>query len=192
DPSKPTRYRLQSLCDLIDSRVRLDADPDSQPTDTWLISPLTSTAPSRQRLLAALLQHTTLDPRTVTVGRININLAPERILNGLPGLSEDVVQQIMIRRETDDFESRATTAWLWAEELVELPEYRKLEPWITGGGDSFRGQLAAFQSGHGPIYRSQIVVGPLSDEVHRLHWSGLRSLGSGFTVQQLRRRDFRD
>ena len=190
--TQPARYRLHSLCDLIDARVRIDVQDDAPSAQRLLQSPLSSTASNKQQLLEALLNHTTLNPEAIIIGRININLAPESVLQGLPGLSEDVVQQILVRRETEDSAPRSTTAWLWAEGLVERPQYRKLEPWITGGGDSFRGQLAAFQTDSGPIYRSQIVVGPMRGGVHRLHWRELRSLGSGFSAQQLQRQSFMD
>jgi len=192
DLARPARFRLASLCDLIDARVRLEPATDDQDTRRLLNSPLSSSSAGRGRLLEALLTHTTLSNQAVMTGRININEAPAAVLNGIPGLSQDTVQQIVMRRQQDGVDIGRTTAWVWLEGIVDLAEYRRMQPWTTCGGDAFRGQLAVFQAGFGPIHRSQIIVGPLRDGVHRLHWSSLRSRGSGFSPQQLRQPDFMD
>jgi len=192
DPARPARYRLASLCDLIDARVRLEPPTDDQASPRLLISPLSSSSAVRGQLLEALLTHTTLSNQTVTTGRININEAPAAVLNCVPGLSQDAVQQIVMRRQRDGVNMPRTTAWVWLEGIVDLSEYRRIQPWITCGGDAFRGQLAVFQAGFGPIHRSQIIVGPLRDGVRRLHWSSLRSRGSGFSAQQLLQPEFMD
>ena len=74
-------------------------------------------------------------------GRININEAPLEILLGIPGMTEEIVQQIIDSRgtapETDD-NSRAHETWLVREGVVTLDEMKTLMPFVCAGCDVYR------------------------------------------------------
>ncbi len=162
------RFLIRSVGDLIDAQVSVPqggaprgAPGSEQGASARVVqSPVTS---SSRELLAELLDRTTTDPRDVIPGRINVNLASRPVLGAVPGLTPETIEQIVARRATLDEEQLQTPAWLLAEQILTIEQFRRVLPQMTTGGDVFRAQLIAWRPSGGPYRREEVVV----DRAHR-------------------------
>jgi type II secretory pathway component PulK len=64
-------------------------------------------------------------------GLVNINTAPAEVLAVLPGMDAGLAQQIVEARGNLDADTRATTAWLYTQNLVDAAAFKAVAPYIT-------------------------------------------------------------
>jgi Type II secretion system (T2SS), protein K len=94
-------------------------------------------------------------------GRININQASKTILLGVPGMTSDIIDQIVSSREpefTGQHPEQQYETWLYTQGIVPLTTMKELQPFITTGGSVFRGQIVGFFDDGGPSHRVEVVV----------------------------------
>ncbi|MCA9237311.1 MAG: hypothetical protein KDA44_17675, partial [Planctomycetales bacterium] len=94
-------------------------------------------------------------------GRVNINTAPRAVLRTIPGIDASTVEQIILRREAiyDPIAGPQRHAlWLLTDSLVDLATMRKLEPYVTGGGNVFSGEVVGFYDDGGAAARLFVVI----------------------------------
>ncbi len=92
--------------------------------------------------LPKLMDNLSVNTSTSIPGRLNINQAPRVLLDGIPGLTPDVVDQIIAKRDPTmgpDRPEQKYETWLLTDDLVDLPTMKKLIPLITGGGKRLPG-----------------------------------------------------
>ncbi len=159
-PAGSLQYLIGSVGDLTDAQVSVTQGGGpgggAQTSSARVVqSPVTS---STRELLADLLDRTTTDPRDVIPGRINVNLASRPVLGAVPGLTAETIEQIAARRATLDEEQLRTPAWLLAEQILTIEQFRLVLPQITTGGDIFRAQLIAWRPAAGPYRRMEVLI----------------------------------
>ncbi len=71
-------------------------------------------------------------------GRVNINSAPKEVLSALPGLDEDIAQQIVDTRAGLDEQTRSTTAWIYTQNIVSDKVFKKVSSLLTARSYQFR------------------------------------------------------
>jgi hypothetical protein len=111
--------------------------------------------------LTQLLDHVTVNPVPAFPGRININQASKTLLLGIPGMTSDIVDQIISNREpefTGQHPEQQYETWLYAQAIVKLADMKALQPFITTGGSVYRGQIVGFFDDGGPSHRVEVVV----------------------------------
>ena len=94
-------------------------------------------------------------------GRLNINQAPRVLLLGIPGLTSDVVEQILSNRLPEANGERPDQAyeiWPLTTGIVDLETMKKLMPLVTAGGNVYRAQIVGYFDEEGPAYRIEAVV----------------------------------
>jgi hypothetical protein len=94
-------------------------------------------------------------------GRININQASKTILLGVPGMTSDIIDQIVSNREpefTGQHPEQQYETWLYSQGIVPLATMKELQPFITTGGSVFRAQIVGFFDDGGPSHRVEVVV----------------------------------
>lgn len=137
---------------------------------------------------------TTIDAETIS-GRININQAPKPILAGIPGMTSEILDQIIYQREPDgvysDYE-RGYETWLLSEGIAGLDEMKALYPFITCGGSVFRGQVVGFFEGGGPAARMEVVLDAGTSPAKLLFRRDLTHLGRGFSLKTLSGSELQD
>ncbi len=176
DLSLPARYRIESVIDLIGTRVRL-RDRSGRPSAV-LESPFGADRQQMQQYLPKLLDRTTTTPSKVLPGRININLAPLDVLRAIPGAGDSIAQRILTARgsSTDTTDSgRQTPAWLLTEGVVDLQQMRDLLPYITTGGDVFRARVEGFFDDGGPVARAEVVIDGTASPPRQLYRKDMRA-----------------
>ena len=112
----PSEYKITSLYDLIGAQVQAEIDGKPQTLDSpWPNNPgeIVSYLPIMMDVLS------TTDKPTIE-GRININQAPQEVLLGIPGMSEELAASIVGASMTDEtgqpladaMTLRGTTGWM--------------------------------------------------------------------------------
>ncbi len=121
-------------------------------------------------------------------GRININQAPKVVLLGIPGLTADMVDQIIsmrIQNPQDADASRRYETWLLDEGIVNLDQMKALMPFVTGGGSVFRAQVIGYFDAGGPAARLEVVIDASSNTPRMVFWRDISHLGRGYPVEVL-------
>ncbi len=188
DFTRPSRATFSTVLDLIDARVRMQVEGAEEPV---VVGPLWSTSqPGILRVaLPLIMANLTATPSQVIPGRININLAPPSILYGIPGLDASVADAIIDFRPTDpinlDDEQYRYETWLLADGLVTLDEMKALMPFITCGGNVFKGQVVGYLGSGIPAVRHEVMIDATVRPARVLFWRDMSQLGRGFDADVL-------
>lgn len=122
-------------------------------------------------------------------GRLNINQAPRALLTGVPGLTPEMVDQIISHRDltmgTQKPEQKYET-WLLTDDVVDLKTMKQLMPLVTGGGSVYRAQVVGgFFVADGLVHRVEVLVDATKKPaIVRRRWE-LKDLGRGYTPEAL-------
>ncbi|MDB5345345.1 MAG: Type secretory pathway component PulK-like protein [Schlesneria sp.] len=126
-------------------------------------------------------------------GRININQARREILLGIPVLTEELVDKIILAQKLDSngqpspdvIQQHNTTGWLFFEGLVDIPTMVTLDPYFTARGDVYRAQIFGFYDGGGPITRLEAMVDGTQKPPRIIFQRDLNDLGHGYSRMQI-------
>jgi hypothetical protein len=131
---------------------------------------------------------TTVTSPTIA-GRININESPREILAGLPGMTEEILQQIMeARAETSESENRRFETWPMVEGYLTLQQMRTIQPLITGGGDIYRAQVVGYYEQGAAYSRIEAWIDSSDTNPKVISYRRLDHLGRGFANATLGQR----
>jgi type II secretory pathway component PulK len=184
DLTKPGNTPLTQILDLIGAKTRVTFQGSNQPT--VLESPFSDDIGAMNAYLPQLMENVTINPSPTIPGRINVNQAPREILAGIPGISEEVVEQILSRREYESTDpARRHETWLLAEGVVTLDEMRLLMPFITGGGDVYRAQVVGYYQSGQASSRAEVIFDATRSPVRVVFWRDISHLGRGYALETL-------
>ncbi len=179
------KANLKQVLDLIGSTITITQGNNS----TTYKSPFADDPIAMAIYLPTLMDKlTTVDSPTIA-GRININESPREILAGLPGMTEELLEQIMeARAETSESENRKHETWPMVEGYLTLQQMRTIQPLVTGGGDIYRAQVVGYYE-QGAAY-SRIEAWIDSSNAHPIviSYRRLDHLGRGFANATLGQR----
>ncbi len=162
-------FPIASAADLIDSVVQV-----SSPSGTIVVqSPLQASNPDFSALASTLLDHVTTDPESVIHGRINISTASETVLRTIPGMTPEVISQIVTQRDTLEAEQGDSVAWLLSGNVLDVATFRHVFPEITTGGDVFQCEIVVYRAIGGPMLRKNLILDAASSPVRRVQWTDL-------------------
>ena len=103
--------------------------------------------------LPNLLDNVTVQTAQTIPGRININQVSTAVLTGIPGITSDIIQQIIAQQQPDPAQADPNhryATWLLTEGIVTLEQMKALEPYICGGGNVFKAQIVGYFDQDGP------------------------------------------
>ena len=178
DPALPAKNRINSPFDLLDVTVAGRKSPFSL-----------DGADAEERFLK-LLDAATEREETIIYGRINVNEASRCVLESIPGMTPEIVTQILSRRGRVDAGGRYASrqrhpCWLAAEKIVDMEMLRRLWPNLTCGGDVWRAQVIAFYEGEGPACRLEAVLDATVKPPRQIYQKDLTLYGVGYPGQVL-------
>jgi hypothetical protein len=185
-------HKFENILDLVNSYTTMP-DP-SDPENTITIASPVSMANLEFGLLVLNLKRTVTTAEGDSVpGRINIMQAPRVILAGIPGMTEELLDTLITRREFElnDPEGadihRKFETWLLVEGLVDLPTMKTLYPFICTGGDVYRAEVFGyFDDGVGSS-RAEVVLDTTVPIPRILFWRDKSELQAAFSVDVLGR-----
>ncbi len=188
DPSKSGKTKLTQVLDLIGKKVQI---PGSDGEDPITIAPVFSDSLAEMGLyLPVLMDNVTINPETVIPGRVNVNLAPLAILRGIPGVEDEVADEIISQRmaaadESTDGSAPRHETWLLTSGIVTLDQMKKLMPLVTAGGDVFRAQIVGYYEDGGVSARAEIVFDATGSVPRIVSWKDISHLGRGYPLELL-------
>ncbi|MEZ6134056.1 MAG: type II secretion system protein GspK [Pirellulaceae bacterium] len=185
DLTQAGAVKFTQVLDLIDATVTLQQGN----TTVTYSSPFTSfpldMANSNPVLMDLL---TTVDAPAVP-GRINIMECPREILAGIPGLTDEIVEEIIAaRNDGSDSESRKYETWLMIEGYVTMDEMRAILPLVTCGGDVFKAQIIGYLEGESAFSRIEAIVSGAGEVPEILFFRKMDHLSRGFDIATLGQR----
>lgn len=185
DLAQPSKVTFNQVLDLIGKRVKVTFKGAKDPT--ILRSPFDNDVAAMNLYMPSLMDQVTAQDGEI-LGRININQAPRQILLGIPGMTEDIVDQILRVRQPEpdaDHPQRRYETWLLTEAIVKLDEMRTMMPFVCAGGAVHRAQVVGyFERGH-PAARIEAVLDSTQQPARILLWRDISHLGRGFALEML-------
>ena len=186
DFSDEGRFTLTQVLDLVGSRTRVRFQGDQQAT--VLECPFPEELIAMGFYMPMLMDNATVNSSPTIPGRININQAPRVVLQGIPGLDEEMINQIISLRTPEvelERPNRRHETWLLIEAVVSLDEMRGLMPFITGGGDVYRTQTVGYFDGGGASARAEVIIDATSPLPAVVSWRDISHLGRGYALETL-------
>jgi hypothetical protein len=158
-----------------------------------LQSPWANTQSQIAQYLPQLLDTLTTTDNPFIPGRVNVNIAPLQVLEGLPGMTQALANTIVASQSNGNTSAssqsgispRATTAWLVIEGLTNVSTMQTLAPYLTAHGDVYRVQSVGYFDEGGPVVRMEATIDATMTPPRILNLRDLSELGRGFTPQQL-------
>lgn len=159
DLSRRPAYRIRSIYDLLDVKVRIDVDR----RDTLLKSPWKADSAFLEGQLPDIESRLGFSEQGRMQGRINVNLAQREVLLTVPGIDESLARRIVAARSQGNMSSqvatdRATISWLLSESIVDLAKLRTLAPYLTGRGDVVSGYAIGHVDGSDRVAVVEFVI----------------------------------
>jgi len=139
------------------------------------------------RDLATVLDKLTISSSKVTWGGgINVNTAsPEALLAVLGSDNADLVDRIISIRADLTPEEKATTAWLYANDLVGADKFKSIAPLLTARGFQYRIQVVGYGTNSGRYCVLEAIVDLASASPRIVYLRDLTSLGMPFALKNL-------
>ncbi|MFH1747568.1 MAG: hypothetical protein ABIG44_11045 [Planctomycetota bacterium] len=117
-----------------------------------------------------------------TPGLININTAPLRVLELIPGLTDETVTNLVEMRPQQDSTALRTTAWPMTSGAVDIATFHAMAPYITTKSYQFHVEVLGYADHVKVSRRYEWIVemaGPLAQV---RYWRDLSSLGFAWPI----------
>lgn len=192
DLSQGGSVQFNQVLDLIDATVQFPQQGGGgggEQEPPTFASPFTSLPLDLANSTPILMDYlTTVDAPSVP-GRINIMECPQEILRGIPGLTDEIADQILEARiDGSDSETRNFETWLVVESYLTMDEMRALLPLVTCGGDVYKAQIVGYMEGDAAFSRIEAIVSGTGDLPLIKFFRRIDHLGRTFDVTTLGQR----
>jgi len=134
------------------------------------------------------LDQVSLSSEKRSAGRVNINQASRPVLRSVLDLSQLAVDQIISRRTQEVDRVRGDqrhSIWILAKGIVTLEEMKKIDPFITTGGEVYSGQVVGYFDSGSPVARIEVIFDRSGGNPRLVGWRDLTRLGPGFSAETL-------
>ncbi|MBN1911599.1 MAG: general secretion pathway protein GspK, partial [Pirellulales bacterium] len=186
DLTRKGQFPLSTVLDLIGKPVQVQFKEEDK--KRVIGSPFLNVPGVMSVYLPKLMDHVTVNKSPMIPGRININQASRTVLMGIPGMTQDIVDQIVSVRRVDPAEAedqRRHETWILAEGIVDLDQMKALMPFVCGGGCVFRTQAVGYFDAGGPATRLEVILDTTKRPARVLFWRELSHLGRGYARETL-------
>jgi DNA uptake protein ComE-like DNA-binding protein len=185
DFTKPGNTKFGQVLDLIGSKVQVSG---GQGGNQLYDSPFSGEILAMGVYLPLLLDNVAASDTPVLPGRLNVNQAPKNLLLAVPGMTEEILNEILSRRTPEADVNRPIRrheAWLLAEGIATLQEMKTLVPYLCAGGDVYRAQVVGYFQGSQTASRAEVVLDATESPPRVLLWRDISHLGRGYALETL-------
>jgi len=186
DLKKNGRLKLTTILDLIGQRVQVTFKGEQQPR---VLQPMFAEEPIAMTVyLPILMDYTTINPAPVIPGRININQTSRTVLAGIPGIDEELIEQIIVERIPNPIEAedgRRHETWLLSEGFVDLAQMKALMPFVCARGSVYKVQAVGYFDRGGTSVRIQTILDATTLPPKVVFYRDLSHLGRGYALATL-------
>jgi len=183
DLSQASKRKFTQVLDLIGTKVQVQFRGAQQPT--VLQSPFADDPVSMGTYMPQLMDQVTIMAASVIPGRININQAPRAVLAGIPGMTEEIVEQLLSFDRTSNAAELRHETWLLTQGLVTLEEMKALMPFVCAGGAVYRAQVIGYFDDGRAASRLEVVLDATQQPAGVLLWRNISHLGRGYPLETL-------
>lgn len=186
DFTRKSERKFDTVLDLIGGKVSVHFKDENQPK--LIESPFPNVPGLMNAYLPTIMENMTVQAAEVLPGRININQAPRVVLAGIPGMTPELVDEIIAQREMDPSQAEAHRkyeTWLLSEGLVTLDEMKALIPFICASGSVYRAQVVGYFDQEGPDARFEAILDATQTRCRVLFWRDMTHLGRGYPREVL-------
>jgi type II secretory pathway pseudopilin PulG len=120
--------------------------------------------------------------RSRLVGLVNVNTASAQVLECLPGIDAQLAARIVETRRALGGEARATTAWLYTEDVADEATFKKIAPLLTARGYQFQMCCVGFGRPSGRFRVLEAVIDLAGDVPRIAYLRDLTRLGMPFAL----------
>lgn len=184
------------VLDLVGKRLLYEPDlVDEEPIDILPAYPLDI---SLANTIDLLMDNASTSSNPTIPGRLNINQAPRLLLQGVPGLSDEMIDFIIQTRSIDPYQDQQNyyrhETWLLKQSGITfllggtpftLENMKALQPFICGGGSVFRAQIIGYYEGGTASARGEVVIDATTVTPRIRLWRDLSHLGRGYPLDVL-------
>jgi DNA uptake protein ComE-like DNA-binding protein len=189
DFTKQGSTKFTQVLDLIGAKVQI---PATDGGEAKVIAPVFgNTVPEMLLYMPLLMDNVAVNTNPTIPGRININQAPRAILQGIPGMEDTIVDEIINQRRVDTSSSEEEAAarqhetWLLTSGIVTLDQMKQLEPFLCGGGDVFRAQIVGYYEDGGAAARAEVIFDATGAVPSVVSLRDISHLGRGYPLEML-------
>jgi type II secretory pathway component PulK len=186
DFNLPAKTKFNQILDLIGASVQVTLPGTTSPV--VVTSPFVEDPVAIGVYMPALMDNCCCSDSPFIPGRININQAPRQILMGIPGIKEEVVNEILSRRDMEpdgQNPNRKYETWLLTEMIVTKDEMRQLLPFVCAAGDVFRAQVVGYFQDGSAASRAEVIFDATQTIPRILRWRDMSHLGRGYALETL-------
>jgi len=189
DVAQPSKTQFAQVLDLIGKKIQLPGQ-DGKP-GTVIASPFPDWLPDMMIYMPVLMDNCAASDQPTIPGRININQAPRAILMGIPGIEEEVVDEIISQRAVDSSDEATSTAahdtetWILMAGLVTLDQMRTLEPFVCAGGSVYRAQIVGYYEDGATAARAEVIFDASAAVPRVVSYRDISHLGRGYPLELL-------
>ncbi len=188
DLDQEAQFTFSQVLDLVDAYTTAD-NPDDPDQPLILRSPISTF--NMPASFPNLMAHATTFAGNTIPGRLNIMQAPRRLLAGIPGMTDDVLEQILTRREFElddpyglDIHRQHET-WLLVEGLVDLTTMRMMMPFVCVGGDVYSAEIVGYYDDGVGTSRAEVVMDTTLPIPGILFWRDKSHVQAGYSLDVL-------
>lgn len=135
-------------------------------------------------VLAVVMDKLTVrtNPTAPVAGLVNVNTAPAAVLAALPGMNDDLAQQIVDVRSGLEPAIKSNLAWLYSQNLMDAATFQKVAPLLTTRSLQFHIQCVGFSvpAGRFKVLEAVVDLAPKVPQI--LYLRDLTRLGLPFAV----------
>ncbi len=182
DFERKSARTFKNVLDLIGKKVKVRFKNENE--DKVLDCPFPNVPLVMNGYIATIMDNMTVQTAEVLPGRINVNQAPRAVLLGIPGMTEEIVDQIIAQREQDPVQAephRKYETWLLSEGIVDLETMKALMPFVCGGGSVYRAQVVGYFDREGPDARIEAILDATKSRCRIVFWRDMTHLGRGYS-----------
>ncbi|MBM4002217.1 MAG: general secretion pathway protein GspK [Planctomycetes bacterium] len=186
DFTRPSKTKFNQILDLIGASVQVTLPGTTSPA--VVTSPFVEEPLAIGVYMPALMDNCCCSDAPFIPGRVNINQAPRQILMGIPGIKEEVVNEILSRRDTEpdgQNPNRKYETWLLTELIVTKEEMRQLLPFVCAAGDVYRAQVIGYFQDGSAASRAEVIFDATQSIPRILRWRDMSHLGRGYALETL-------
>ena len=181
-------YTFKNVLELIDAYTTVN-DPEDSDKTVVIKSPVQfSNLPFT---LPNVMRNITTYEGAEIPGRINLMQAPRIVLEGIPGMTPEIVQTIIEKREFElndpdgsDMNRRYET-WLLVEGIVDLVTMDSIYPFVCTGGDVYRAEIVGYFDDSVGSSRAEVILDHTVPVPRILFWRDKSHLQTGYSIDVL-------
>lgn len=171
---RKANMRLESPVDLLEAKIKVKDEKGSEHE--------VASEVGKAELPQALDLFTT-SALSKHEGLINVNTAAIEVLTTVPGIDESMAESILSARKSISPEKRGTIGWLFQEDVMDAPTFKKLAPYLTARSFQFSFQVVGFGVPSGRFRRLEVVIDSSELTPRVVYLRDLTRLGMPFKLE---------